>query len=297
MYISQVIIGKKKIETQFYNILYKYIYKYIKCVYEKYDGKNKRVNFQKALIKIANWSPDKLDSEFYKFSKWSEKKYNIDDRDLQKMLNTLILLSTQIILNQSVDYIKSLLNEYSYPKMKMFYYKSIKKISRIFYEKPEDIYNIDENTLLNNIESITNTFLPIKEITSVLENYCEPSFEKCKTINYNIHNVKSQETNSNVDAKNIDAKNIDAKNIDAKNIKENFNQINLQYMSSENFESSSIDDKQDVYSAKNIDLDTNDIRVIPNVVKNNNTPNQIKKINDIDIENYNIQKNKKNFVM
>jgi hypothetical protein len=60
-------------------------------------------------------------------------------------------------------------------------------------------------------------------------------------------------------------------------------------MSSENYESSSIDDEK-------IDLDTNDIRIIPNVVKNNNVPNQLK-INDIDIEKYNIQKNKKNFVI
>jgi len=291
MYISQVVKGKKEIESQFYNILYKYIYKYIKCLYERDIGKNKKVNFQKSLIKIASWSPEKIDNEFYKFSKWSTKKYNVDDRDLQKMLNTIILLSTQVILNQSVDYIKSLLNEYSYPKMKMFYYKSIKKISRIFYEKPDDIYVIDENVLLNNIESITNTFLPIKEITSVLENHCEPSFEKCKTINYNIHNVKSHETDANVNT-NVDG------NTDGRGIQEQFNQNNLQYVSSENFESSSTDDN-DIYSIKNIDLDADadDIKIIPNVVKNNNALNQIKKINDIDIEKYNIIKNKKNFVM
>jgi hypothetical protein len=277
MYISQVVEAKKKIESQFYNILCKYIYKYIKCIYEKDDGKNKRVNFQKALIKITDWSPDKLDNEFCKFSKWSTKKYNINDRDLQKMLNTIVLLSTQTILNQSVDYIKSLLNEYSYPKMKMFYYKSIKKISRIFYEKPKDVYNIDQTIILYNIESITNTFLPIKEITSVLENYCEPTFENCKNINYNIDNVKSHETNTPMHTNTI-----------AKNIQEK-NENNLQYMSSENYESSSIDDEK-------IDLDTNDIRIIPNVVKNNNVPNQLK-INDIDIEKYNIQKNKKNFVI
>ena len=284
MYISQVIEAKKKVESQFYNILYKYIYKYIKCIYEKDDGKNKRVNFQKALIKITSWSPDKLDNEFYKFSKWTTKKYDIDDRDLQKMLNTIILLSTQTILNQSVDYIKSLLNEYEYPKMKIFYYKSIKKISRIFYENPKDIYNIDQNVILNNIESITNTFLPIKEITSVLENHCEPTFENCKNINYNINNVKSQETNTVLDT-----------NINTQNIEEMFNENNLQYMSSENFESSSIDDRK--IEVFNVELDSNDIRIIPNVVKNNNVSNQLKKIKDIDIENYNIQKNKKNFVM
>ena len=161
--------------------------------------------------------------------------------------------------------------------MKMFYYKSIKKISRIFYEKPKDVYNIDQNIILYNIESITNTFLPIKEITSVLENYCEPTFENCKNINYNIDNVKSHETNTPMHTNTI-----------TKNIQEK-NENNLQYMSSENYESSSIDDEK-------IDLDTNDIRIIPNVVKNNNAQNQLK-INDIDIEKYNIQKNKKNFVI
>lgn len=165
---------KKNLEKNLYEIISKYIYKYIKYIYSKdlenfKDNKYKfHKHFQKKLLEIAKWTSYIIDKEYSKFLKWCDKKYNLNENDLQTLFNTIITSSIKIILNKSNVYIKSLLEDYSFTTIKKFYFKALKKISRYFYENPKNI-NISNDILIDQIDILINSLIPIKKIIDIIE--------------------------------------------------------------------------------------------------------------------------------
>lgn len=199
MLIKQNIESNRKLRLIFYDILTKYIYKYIKKTFEKEkeshissDTKPKLYpDFQRVLLKIPKWSSKTLEKEYYKFLKWTRKKNDIEEKELQKMLNDIIKLTTEIMVNKPSIYVESLLLDYKFPTLQQFFYKSIKKIARIIYEQPKSLYTIKTSTLTDQIENVLNIFLPSKQIESVLE-FIEKDTDKSIKVKYDFDNQSSK---------------------------------------------------------------------------------------------------------
>lgn len=186
MYISETIEKKRKTETELYETFIKYIYKYISKIYVKtgrtHIRKNVHVDFQKRLIQIAKWDSTTVNKEYYKFLKWCKRRYNYEERDLQKMLHTIITLTTAIMIHKSSDYTQSLLETFDFPKVETFYYGCLKRIARYFYENPKSIRDVSSGTLRYYVDTILNTLLPLKHITSVLEYHSDNSSESTREL-------------------------------------------------------------------------------------------------------------------
>lgn len=176
LFVAKNIEHKEEIQSQFYEILAKYIYKYInKILRMEYDlhKASKTIgllypNFQKRLLKIPKWSDYHIDKEYGKFLKWSSRKYNYSEEQLQQMLNDIITITIQVMIHKPSLYVEKLL-EGSLPSLRKFYYKCLKKLCRIFYENPKSTKSITLSQLKDKIDTIINVVLPINKIDTVLE--------------------------------------------------------------------------------------------------------------------------------
>lgn len=203
MLIKQNIESNRKLRLKFYDILTKYIYKYMKKTFEKEkeshnssDTKPKLYpDFQRVLLKIG--SSKTLEKEYSKFLKWSRKKNDIEENELQKMLNDIIKLTTEIMVNKPSIYVESLLFNYKFPTLQQFFSKSLKKIARIIYEQPKSLYTIKTSKLTDQIENVLNIFLPSKQIESVLE-FIEKDTDKSVKVKYDFDNQSNQSSKSSI---------------------------------------------------------------------------------------------------
>ena len=204
LFIAKNIEHKQKIETQFYEILSKYIYKYINHIFKKeyIDHKELRnmpylyPDFQKKLLKISKWSNYTIDKEYYKFLKWCEKKYETDEHKLQEMLNEIIILTIQIMIHKPSLYVEKLI-EHSFPDMKDFYYKCLKRLTRTFYENPKSTRSITLSELKDQIKTIVNIVLPINKIDTVLMLSEKESIKKNIIYDFEDKKSESKSTKSN----------------------------------------------------------------------------------------------------
>lgn len=186
MSLVKSIEARKEYEDKLYTIIYKYQIKYIYYVFEKQYDDDKQINrlnslyrhFQKRLLKIADWSSDKLHKEYKKFLEWCKRKYNIQEEELQQILNTIITLFVKIMINKKNIIIEGLLDSYTFPKFKYFFYKCLKRISRHYYENPKSLTIDDKNEIINSIykttileliRSVVYNMLPMKQIMTILE--------------------------------------------------------------------------------------------------------------------------------
>lgn len=175
-FVAKNIEHKEKIQSEFYEILAKYIYKYINNILRmEYDlhKASKTIgllypNFQKRLLKISKWSDYHIDKEYGKFLKWTKRKYNYSEEQLQQMLIDIITITIQVMIHKPSLYVEKLL-EGSLPSLRDFYYKCLKKLSRIFYENPKSTKSITLSQLKDKIDTIINVVLPINKIDTVLE--------------------------------------------------------------------------------------------------------------------------------
>lgn len=248
MYISQKIDAKRKIESRLYEILCKYIYKYLNKMYHNQmviNPKTINFSFQKELVKISKWSEDTINKEYFKFLKWCKKKYDYKEQHLQNFLREIITLNTMIMINKTEEYTISLLETYDFPKLQIFFYKCLKKISRFFYENPKSITSVSFGTLKSYIETITTSMLPLKHITAVLEynsdedNNTQP---EQLIIEYDFENLSftsSNESKRSNESNRSNKNNILVEKINSDNDSEISNKL-LHYLSSEDLEATPI---------------------------------------------------------
>jgi hypothetical protein len=193
--VKQNIETNRKLRAELYDILTKYIYKYIRRTFEKEKELHSTTetrpklypDFQRVLLQIPKWSSRTLEKEYNKFLKWAKKKNDIDTKDLETMLIDIIKLTTEIMLNKSSIYVETLLQDYKFPSLQQFYYKSLKKIARIIYEEPKSLYTIKTSNLTNQIENVLNIYLPTKQIESVLD-FIEQDLDPHIKVKYNFEN-------------------------------------------------------------------------------------------------------------
>lgn len=175
--IKRLILNKTEYESKLNMILKKYFIKYLK---ELYDEIKIYKEFQKKLYNIPSWSSDKLTREFEYFTKYVNKKYDLNQNELSKILEIIYTLNIKIItplFNYPINNI---------PKFKDFWYKCIKKFGKFYYENPKLIKDGNAiNYLDDTVKNVIQKFIPIKDIINTekqkLEKYDfenEPFSEK-----------------------------------------------------------------------------------------------------------------------
>lgn len=160
--VKHLISSKIEYESKLNMILKKYFIKYFKELYED-DASLKLRELQKILYKIPSWSDNKIDKEYGYFTKYIYKKYELNQDDLSKILDLVYSLNIKIMT--SIYDVVSI----DIPKFKNFWYKSIKKIAKYFYENPRRIKEhtdvLEKDTDLENIlKYVLQRFIPIEEI-------------------------------------------------------------------------------------------------------------------------------------
>lgn len=175
--IKRLILNKTEYESKLNMILKKYFIKYLK---ELYDEIKIYKEFQKKLYNIPSWSSDKLSREFEYFTKYVNKKYDLNQNELSKILEIIYTLNIKImtpLFNYPINNI---------PKFKDFWYKCIKKFGKFYYENPKLIKDRNAiNYLDDTVKNVIQKFIPIKDIINTekqkLEKYDfenEPFSEK-----------------------------------------------------------------------------------------------------------------------
>jgi len=166
-----------RLKTELYNLIIKFVYKYILKLFEEeklyHNTRETKPSlypgFQKSLLKITKWSSKTLDKQYFKFLKWVEKRKDLSEEQLYKLLKDIIRLSTQIMINKPDVYVDTLLQNYKLPTLKAYYYKCLRRIARRVYENPKILYSLKNEDLINDLESILQHYLPLDEIKTILE--------------------------------------------------------------------------------------------------------------------------------
>ena len=290
MSLVKSIETRKEYEDKLYTIIYKYQIKYIYYIFEKQYDDDKQINrlnslyrhFQKRLLKIADWSSDKLHKEYKKFLEWSKRKYNIQEEELQQILNNIITLFVKIMINKKNIIIEGLLDSYTFPKFKYFFYKCLKRISRHYYENPKSLTIDDKNEIINSIykttileliRSVVYNMLPMKQVMTILEYKDlineDGSDENKIVIEYDFNDINSSES-SNSNPKVI--------------IEKQLSECSLKYVSSDDF------DKEYCKSESEKEIEQldqeEDLLKHVKIQKTNRKPMQFNKKNRNDLEEY-----------
>lgn len=206
MFVAKNIENKQRIESEFYEILSKYIYKYLNRVLKneyEYHKASKIIghlypNYQKKLLKISKWPEYKIDKEYSKFLKWCSRKYNKTENQLQIMLNDIIILTIQVMIHKPSLYVEKLL-ENSFPSMRDFYYKCLRRLARVFYEAPKSTKSITLSELKRQINTTINIFLPTKKIDTVLQiQEPEHTQQQIENITYDFNKLDTRSSSSSI---------------------------------------------------------------------------------------------------
>ncbi len=139
------------------------------------------------------------------------------------------------MINKKTIIVEGILESYTFPKLKYFFYKCLKRISRHYYENPKNL-SIDENndilnttykkTILDLIGSVVYNMLPMKQIMSILEYKDLINEDKSENenifIQYDFNNTKTSESSHNSNPKVI--------------IEKQLSECSLKYISSDDFD-------------------------------------------------------------
>jgi hypothetical protein len=254
--LKTILNENARLKTKLYNPIIKFVYKYMLKLFEKeksyHNNRESRPSlypdFQRRLLQITKWSDKKLDKQYSKFLKWVQKREDLSEEQIYKLLKDIIRLSTQIIINKSDVYVDTLLQNYKLPQLKTYYYKCLRRIARRVYENPKDFESSLKNEdLINDLENILQDFLPLDKIKTVLEFVEDPNIkEKDIHVEYNFED--DQDDNSSISLRNSlqNVLLVDKRSSDR----------SLHYVSSDDL-------------AKNYDYEDNNIKGPVNIIENN----------------------------
>lgn len=213
--IHHFIKSKKEYQSKLTKILKKYFVRYISKSFDK-----SLREFQKILLKIPEWSDDKLNKEFSKFTKFIENRFDLSEEDLSKTLSILIGLNVKIMAPITYDI------EVKIPKFKDFWYKCIKKIGKYYYEHPKVMLSDleFEKTYPYIEEAINSIILKYIPLQDILSGKREPldvyNFDELEE-NLDENSVEIQKSKDNIEV-----------TLESKTASDN----DLKYLSSEEFE-------------------------------------------------------------
>ena len=238
--IKLLIRNKTEYESKLNIILKRYFIKYFK---ELYEETNELKEFQIKLYKIPKWSSDKISREFGYFTKYVNKKYDLTDTELSKILDIIYSLNIKI-MTSLFDYI-----HHDVPKFKLIWYKCIKKFGKFFYENPKLIKDIEHSNesfkyLDDTVKNVIQNFIPIKEIINTKKQHLDKyDFENQPYSEKSIINSKSI-TNSNSKQK---------LEIELRNTDDSKHQDKLNYADTSDFENEYCNSQEDNLDKKKLD--------------------------------------------
>ena len=140
------------------------------------------------------------------------------------------------MINKTNIIVEGILETYTFPKFKYFFYKCLKRISRYYYENPKNL-SIDESNMISNLTSkqtilelirnVVYNLLPMKQIMTILEykdliNEDKESYNK-EIVEYNFDDVLTSSSKSHESMPKII-------------IEKQLSQCSLQYISSDEFD-------------------------------------------------------------
>jgi hypothetical protein len=162
--IQDLIETKKDYQSKLIEVLKKYYMKFIERLYEK-----SLREFQEKLLKIPNWSDEKLDKEYSKFLKFINDKYDLDEEEFTKILH--------IVYGLNIKIMTSICNslEVNAPKLKKFWYRCLKRVAKYYYEHPkimllESDFKKSKIQVEESINNVLQKFIPLKEIINAKKN-------------------------------------------------------------------------------------------------------------------------------
>lgn len=183
---------KNKYETKLVAIFCKYYISFLKEIYTK-----SLREFQEKLFKIPNWSDEKLHKEFKYFLNYTNKKYNLDEDELSKILDIIFSLYLDI------DSFKSI--EITVPKTQSFWYNCLKKIAKYFYENPTLIKQdeLDKNIFTTIIKHTIQKYIPFNTLINPIKYTTDKyDFENEWTKSQSKSSKSSKSNKSNYNGKN-----------------------------------------------------------------------------------------------
>ncbi|NBO99320.1 MAG: hypothetical protein EBU90_04225 [Proteobacteria bacterium] len=217
---------QKKTEGQIFlaKMLASYGEKYMRHLYENIEDSylhkketvsEKRLyrDFQKYLVEVSKWSESKRKREYHKFLKWTMKRYEVTEMEIQTTLDNVVLYSVRIMLNR-YDF-EGVLEQVQYEAVKLedLLYNSLKRISRFYYEQPHSMGLFlkssqekapDKSELMEKLQeivvSLIHGYIPLQPIIQIMERQSHVDSNQPYDFNQSFTSSKS---NSNVYIKKV----------------------------------------------------------------------------------------------
>lgn len=169
MSLTELISSKRELQKKLIDIISNFISKYIiKLHAHAQDQKSPTKTFQQSLVDIAIWTDDDIVHQYKKFIKWSSRKYNTNEDDMQHDLHMIISMLVRMMLYK-YDY-ESVLTGYTMPSLQYFFYKSMTRVARYYYENPSLASQPGIETKVSDLVCSTlNKALPLKDIFKYIE--------------------------------------------------------------------------------------------------------------------------------
>ena len=288
--LRRYLINKRNaLENKLLDILLVYYIKYIKKIWKKNIDTNKIYkHFQKDLLKITDWSGNKIDKEYTRFINWLEEHLSISEEYISNLSYSIFTLNINIT-GPELD-----VETFTYPSTKRIFYKCLKSVARFFYDNPKEFEKDSFKQVLNSVvKTCLRNFIPLTDILKSIEEINNGELDK---IQYNFDEITNNQTTESYSFHNSNNnENQDSKLLIEKESSDSLDLHNEYYNSDEhddNTDKNQINNKENLEneSEKNIKLIT-----IPKLKKsgfhkynnkNNKSKNLYKKNEEKNIENF-----------
>jgi hypothetical protein len=219
--IDKLVTTKKEYQYKLNQVLQKYFIKYMNKLYSELHSYK---DFQYELLKISEWSDNKIKKEYNKFLKFTDKKFDLSENELSKILDIIFGINLKIMT--------SLFNEIelNIPHFNIFWLKCLKRIGKYYYENPKESLSTPNTTILNeSIDYMIQKYIPLKDIINSTHKELEYyNFNNIDTTHNSNYSNRSNSNYSNSNHSNHSNKHLD--------VSLESTQHSLQYIKSEDFE-------------------------------------------------------------
>jgi hypothetical protein len=171
---------KHKLQKKIVEVFSQHLYNYFTRCFKKSVN---YVDFQKKMIKIAEWKESKKRKSLKKFIKWCFK----NNYDIEQMFQKLLLTSIRAILNDK--YLSEIvITKYcdSTGLFDKFFYKVLKRVAQYYYENPKIDIIDDDDYIEDVIKTSIVLFIPINKIVDMFGKKKEDLI-----IQYDFNNIDS----------------------------------------------------------------------------------------------------------
>lgn len=150
---------KHKLQKKLVNVFSQHLYNYFMRCFKKSVN---YIDFQRKMLKIAEWDKYKREKSFKKFIKWCFK----NNYDIEEIFEKIILYSIRAILND--DFLAEIvITKHCKSNFGDFYYKVLKKVARYYYENPKIDIIEDDNYIEDMIKTSIVVFIPLNKIVNM----------------------------------------------------------------------------------------------------------------------------------